>query len=60
MVTSKAHVPERAHIAHVLHSWTLAGVGSTHMPGMGNSAYSTIGYPSTQRSLALLEHILIT
>ncbi|XP_030475286.2 RNA-binding protein L isoform X1 [Syzygium oleosum] len=25
-----------------------AGVGSTHMPGMGNSAYSTIGYPSTQ------------
>lgn len=25
-----------------------AGVGSPHMPGMGNSAYSTIGYPSTQ------------
>ncbi|XP_010652787.1 RNA-binding protein L isoform X3 [Vitis vinifera] len=25
-----------------------AGVGSVHMPGMGNSAYSMIGYPSTQ------------
>ncbi|KAL0377687.1 UNVERIFIED_CONTAM: SUMO-conjugating enzyme SCE1 [Sesamum radiatum] len=25
-----------------------AGVGSVHMPGMGNSAYNTIGYPSTQ------------
>ncbi|KAI3451996.1 hypothetical protein Pfo_008661 [Paulownia fortunei] len=24
------------------------GVGSVHMPGMGNSAYNTIGYPSTQ------------
>lgn len=25
-----------------------SGVGSVHMPGMGNSAYSMIGYPSTQ------------
>ncbi|KAM3252728.1 U2 small nuclear ribonucleoprotein B'' isoform X1 [Capsicum annuum] len=25
-----------------------AGFGSIHMPGMGNSAYNTIGYPSTQ------------
>ncbi|XP_016457198.1 uncharacterized protein LOC107781079 isoform X1 [Nicotiana tabacum] len=25
-----------------------AGVGSVHMPGMGNSAYNTIGYPPTQ------------
>ncbi|KAK6128604.1 hypothetical protein DH2020_037653 [Rehmannia glutinosa] len=25
-----------------------AGVGSIHTPGMGNSAYNTIGYPSTQ------------
>ncbi|XP_058186883.1 uncharacterized protein LOC131303845 isoform X6 [Rhododendron vialii] len=25
-----------------------AGVGSGHMPGIGNSAYNTIGYPSTQ------------
>ncbi|KAK6128694.1 hypothetical protein DH2020_037544 [Rehmannia glutinosa] len=24
------------------------GVGSIHTPGMGNSAYNTIGYPSTQ------------
>lgn len=24
------------------------GVGSVHMPGMGNSAYNMIGYPSTQ------------
>lgn len=24
------------------------GVGSVHMPGMGNSAYNTIGYPPTQ------------
>ncbi|KAF7130350.1 hypothetical protein RHSIM_Rhsim10G0113800 [Rhododendron simsii] len=26
------------------------GVGSGHMPGIGNSAYNTIGYPSTQRT----------
>lgn len=25
-----------------------SGVGSGHMPGIGNSAYNTIGYPSTQ------------
>ncbi|XP_028061223.1 uncharacterized protein LOC114264726 isoform X3 [Camellia sinensis] len=25
-----------------------AGVGNVHMPGIGNSAYNTIGYPSTQ------------
>ncbi|KAM7516499.1 hypothetical protein LguiA_006082 [Lonicera macranthoides] len=25
-----------------------SGVGSVHMPGMGNSAYNMIGYPSTQ------------
>ncbi|KAA8547126.1 hypothetical protein F0562_003544 [Nyssa sinensis] len=25
-----------------------AGVGSVHMPGMGNSAFNMIGYPSTQ------------
>ncbi|XP_006339866.1 U2 small nuclear ribonucleoprotein B'' isoform X1 [Solanum tuberosum] len=25
-----------------------AGFGSIHMPGMGNSAYNTIGYPPTQ------------
>ncbi|KAM3709258.1 hypothetical protein ACB098_02G160600 [Castanea mollissima] len=25
-----------------------AGLGSIHMPGMGNSAYNTIGYPSAQ------------
>ncbi|CAL5324630.1 U1 small nuclear ribonucleoprotein A-like isoform X3 [Camellia sinensis] len=25
-----------------------AGVGSVHMPGIGNSAYNTIGYPPTQ------------
>ncbi|XP_038881695.1 uncharacterized protein LOC120073130 isoform X3 [Benincasa hispida] len=25
-----------------------AGLGSTHMSGMGNSAYNTIGYPSAQ------------
>ncbi|KAE9449685.1 hypothetical protein C3L33_18415, partial [Rhododendron williamsianum] len=37
-----------SHIAHVLHAWALAGVGSGHMPGIGNSAYNTIGYPSTQ------------
>lgn len=49
-----------AHIAHVLHSWALAGLGSIHMPGMGNSAHNTIGYPSTRRSYALLEHIFIT
>lgn len=49
------HVILKAHIAHVLHAWALAGVGSGHMPGIGNSAYNTIGYPSTQRSSALLE-----
>ncbi|KAJ7952829.1 putative RNA binding protein [Quillaja saponaria] len=27
-----------------------SGVGSFHMPGMGNSAYNTIGYPSAQSS----------
>uniref|UniRef100_A0A7C8Z376 RRM domain-containing protein n=1 Tax=Opuntia streptacantha TaxID=393608 RepID=A0A7C8Z376_OPUST len=40
-------------------SYDLAGVGSFHNPGMGNSAYNTIGYTSAQRSTALL-HILIT
>lgn len=25
-----------------------SGLGSNHMPGMGNSAYNTIGYPSAQ------------
>lgn len=44
---------------HVLHAWALAGLGSIHMPGMGNSAYNTIGYPSAQRSSALLKHIFI-
>ncbi|KAK2967608.1 hypothetical protein RJ640_030479 [Escallonia rubra] len=38
----------KAHIAHFLHAWALAGVGSVHLPGMGNSAYNTSGYPSTQ------------
>ncbi|XAR57775.1 hypothetical protein NMG60_11026032 [Bertholletia excelsa] len=28
-----------------------SGVGSVHMPGIGNSAYNTIGYPSTQRAV---------
>ncbi|XP_073057920.1 uncharacterized protein [Primulina eburnea] len=29
-------------------SYDPAGVDSIHMPGIGNSAYNTIGYPSTQ------------
>ncbi|KAJ8434456.1 hypothetical protein Cgig2_025426 [Carnegiea gigantea] len=33
------------------HGWALAGVGSFHNPGMGNSAYNTIGYTSTQSNL---------
>lgn len=37
----------------------LAGLGSTHMSGMGNSAYNTIGYPSAQRSSALLSTSLL-
>lgn len=47
-----------AHIAHVLHSSALAGVGSIHMPGMGNPAFNTnmFGYPSAQRSSAVLNH----
>lgn len=49
----------KAHIAHVLHTWTLAGVGSMHMPGIGNSAYNIIGYPSAPRSSALLKHNFI-
>nr|XP_029148720.1 uncharacterized protein LOC112748531 [Arachis hypogaea] len=50
-----------AHFAHVLHSPALAGVSSIHMPGMGNSAFNTntIGYPSAQRSSALLNHSFI-
>uniref|UniRef100_A0A2N9G4Y7 Uncharacterized protein n=1 Tax=Fagus sylvatica TaxID=28930 RepID=A0A2N9G4Y7_FAGSY len=28
-----------------------SGLGSNHMPGMGNSAYNTIGYPSAQRNI---------
>ncbi|XP_062150544.1 RNA-binding protein L isoform X2 [Alnus glutinosa] len=36
-----------------------SGLGSIHMPGMGNSAYNTIGYPSAQRSSALLKHNFI-
>jgi len=43
-----------------LHAWTLAGFGSVHLPGMANSAFNTIGFPSAQRSFALLEHIFIT
>ena len=35
--------------------WALAGVGSGYIPGIGNSAYNTIGYPSAQRSSALLK-----
>ncbi|MBA0803161.1 hypothetical protein Gohar_013405, partial [Gossypium harknessii] len=36
-----------------------SGFGSVHVSGMGNSAYSMIGYPPAQRSSALLEHIFI-
>ncbi|GMP23914.1 hypothetical protein CsSME_00001353 [Camellia sinensis var. sinensis] len=42
------HIILKAHIAHFLHAWALAGVGNVHMPGIGNSAYNTIGYPPTQ------------
>lgn len=46
------HIIIEAHIAHVLHTWALAGVGSVHMPGLSSSAYNMIGYPSSQRSSA--------
>lgn len=55
----EGHILLKAHIAHVLHAWALAGLGSIHMPGMANSAYNTIGYPSAQRSSALLKHNFI-
>lgn len=33
-----------------LHGWTLAGIDSTHTPGIGNSAYNITAYPSAPRS----------
>ncbi|KAL0332203.1 UNVERIFIED_CONTAM: RNA-binding protein, processing factor 2a [Sesamum calycinum] len=47
LVTWRTHYSKSSHYT-CLHAWALAGVGSVHMPGMGNSAYNTIGYPSTQ------------
>lgn len=55
---SKTHYSRSSQLHNVLHTCTLTGVGSIHMPGLSNSAYNTIGYPSAQRSY--ISTLLIT
>ena len=50
----------KAHIAHVVHAWALAGFGSVHVPGIGNFACNTIGYHLHEGHLHYLKHIFIT